>query len=170
MKPSDYIREQRIAIDKIYNSFSLLHSSAEITLAKRAVELSKMWFGEVLSLMNEANPYPKSLDPVNKVIEPQAEHTDNTFWDKFVKAERELQGSPTEILELTEISRVKSLREELVNLFKKIEDEIADRLPGVDGKMKFMCEKASSNLLEAKMWLGRELNRIHERQTATKSS
>ncbi len=168
MKPSDYIREQRLAIDKIYNSFGLIHSSAEITLAKRCVELSKMWFGEVLGIMNETNPYPESSNPENKVIEAQADHTENTFHRKFIETESRLSCSLEDLPDLTKVSRVKSLREELVNMFNSIEKQAPDFVSST-GYMHQFFKKGAYKLIEAKMWLGRELNRIREEKQATQT-
>lgn len=137
------IKQLRLDIDTCINSVVLLDPSAEVTLAFREMQRSKMWLGQVLALQGRPTPYPESDNAKSPVIEQQAEHVEG----KVLERMWEVNG-PT--------ARVKFMRNEIQKIldteYKLSDQETEDILE--------YSVKAKMHLMESKMWLGMELNRI----------
>jgi len=136
------VRELRIKIDTLINSVKLLNSSREVSLCHTDLQRGKHWLGLVLKELGTKTPYPGSSDPKIEIIEPQAEHTTST-----------------------------------IKLRAAIEDVMADYQPIIEaGKEHEGLANNESDMwleylslshtamIESKLWLGWELNRIHELQ------
>jgi hypothetical protein len=157
------IKELRIGIDTCINSIKLLSPSREVSLAQTNLQRSKMWLGQVLRVSGEVNPYPKSDDPSSSVIEKQAEHTDKTF--------SESRDGWASVKDQT--AKVKFFRSEMEILLigmEQIRRQIASKtVCGGWGEAEnkrwtvLFFEQAHLALIEAKMWLGNELNNQREK-------
>lgn len=112
---------------------------AAMTLAIFATMRAKMWLGQHLKYAGEANPYPLSTDPTSIVIEPEA--------DKSAKRPIVLNGGIDML-----ISNVKAMR-------AKIQATI-DAISGAQDLQMIDVREAYISLIDAKMWLGQELNHI----------
>jgi hypothetical protein len=148
------IKAIRREIDTCINSIIHLAPSAEITLAKRELQRSKMWLGQFLGSLGTPDPYPESSDPTSKVIEDQAEHSQITFLSIAEYSSC-----------LDQISKVKFFREYIqgtVTTFRKDIFESGEIGKFVKDDSKFFANESWLRLMESKMWLGIELNRIHE--------
>lgn len=155
------IRELRIGIDTCVNSIKLLAPSREVSLAHTNLQRSKMWLGQILRVSGEVNPYPESDNPSSSVIEKQAEHTEKTFSDG-----REGWASVKD-----QTAKVKFFRSEIEILLmgmRGIEKQVLSKptRDWYDEKEKrqavLFFEQSHLALIEAKMWLGNELNNILE--------
>lgn len=144
-------RELRLKIDTCINSIALISPSREVSLAHTNLQRAKMWLGEVLRTYGETNPYPEANDPSSPVIEKQAEHTNKTFEEGF----KDLPD---------QTAKVKFFRftiQGLIDNMNQTSDIRAD----------IFYMQAYLALIEARMWLGNELNHIlieseKENQTA----
>ena len=148
------IKAIRYEIDTCINSIVHLAPSAEITLAKRELQRSKMWLGQLLGTLGTTNPYPESKNPESKVIEDQAEHSQITF----------LSVSGYENCK-DQISKVKFFRQYIEGVcmsFKKDIFENKDLKGKVSVEGMAFSNESYLRAIEAKMWFGMELNRIHE--------
>lgn len=141
----DGIRNTRKQIHAIMGALSNCEeSSRPLSSAYTAAEKARMWLGEALAETGAVNPYPDSLNPENENIADQADTAEQEFTPG--------DGS--------HIKFVKELRAHLVEITERCRQEI------VTGSRKQFYRVAVSQayveLCNARMWLGAELNRIHE--------
>ncbi len=118
-------------------------SSREISLCRTQFQRAKAWLGEALKEMGTQNLYPNSSNPENKTIERQAEHGEMpplTFQQYD-----------------TQLERVKALR-------GVIQDQIDAMRPAIENAAYANKVLSSHALIEAKHWLGWELDRIRREQ------
>lgn len=141
MKHPEEVKALRLKIDTVINTINALpEKSRETSLAYTWAQDSKMMLGRVLKEMNQANPYPESRNPDSPVIEKMADHTNETL---PIAAGADL------------IAIVKTLRAEC----EKIETEL---LPCVTNGVYY--RESWMSITRAQLWLGMELNRIHEKK------
>lgn len=134
------VRNWRIVIDGFISAVDTQFlPSREVSLCKTSLQKAKAWLGEVLKGMGTQNPYPNSTNPENKTIDPQAEHglSDHVPYTVYG----------------TQVERVKAIRQDIQNLL----DEMLKCEYGIGYKQKEVSEQ---NLIEAKHWMGWELDRI----------
>jgi len=144
------VRDWRFEIDGLIDAVKFeLSPSREVSLCHTSLQKAKAWLGETLKAIGTANPYPNSSDPTNKTIEPQAEHGDQT---RVV-----LTQYPTQL------ERVKAMRSTIQGRI----DSLQSRPYGMGYIEK---ETATKNLIEAKHWLGWELDRIKTEQEVDNGS
>ncbi|GEM_PF-1902610 len=146
----EQIRTLRLEIDKLINSTYRLNNSAEITLCMRQLQRAKAWLGMVLGGLGTPTPYGSSTDPSSPVIEEQAEHKFETIWDGI------------DVSSATQTSCVKLFRKEIEEFLSRFDrvfpaSEMYD-IPGVWTENHLIFSRCS--MIEAKHWLGWELNRI----------
>jgi hypothetical protein len=154
------IRELRLTVDKFINSTSGLNPSREVSLCHTSLQRSKAWLGEVLRELGSKNPYPDSTNPQNSKIEPQAEHKLDTIWS----------GPAT--MEGTQTAHVKFFRQE-IGLYQSKFDIMNDENPAMFGSSRWGWEywiKSREAMIEAKHWLGWELDRIRKQKEGTTES
>ena len=148
------IKAVRFEIDTCINSIALLESSAEVTLAKRELQRSKMWLGQFMGTLGTTNPYPESSEPGSKVIEDQAEHTQETFLS--IPAFKDCTD---------QISKVKFFRKHIEGILMSFRKDIFENYEVgnlVTEDSRAFANESWLRLMESKMWFGMELNRIHE--------
>ena len=153
------IKAYRVNIDTLTNSAKALIPSREVSLCYTALQRSKMFLGKVLGELGTPTPYPQSDNAKSPVIEKQAEHTEQTVFDDV-----DLNG---------QVMKVKYLRAEI----EKIGEELYEDLIRGDDDLEIVVGKSTepqtdyyktslfkdstyTSLVEAKMWLGMELDRI----------
>lgn len=165
------IKQIRLELDTIYNSFQFLKPSRHISLASTGIEMAKMQLGKVLNFLNAPNPYPDSTNTSNNKIEPQADHSQATLKAKF----DEIEGGLTEKEEPNfhalniQIARVKCMRGEIKSVIEKITLAFGQSGLSEDNVNLFLRIHLTQVYLradESVMWLGRELNSIHELTTS----
>lgn len=115
----------------------------EVSLAATSVQLGFMWLGIELGALGSANPYPKSMDKSSPIIEKHADKAQDDFYGYI--------SSP----DLDETAKVKALRSEVQLLINMVEfggnfNRTGKNAWGV------ACDK----FIEAKLWLGQQLNNI----------
>ncbi len=142
------IKELRVKISTLENSCTIselsgdskIVAAAEITLAWRQLQRSKMWLGKVLQSLNVATPYPESENPNSPKIEKQAEKSiDKIVWEHDDST-----------------SRTKQLRKAI----QDVVDEMTST--GYGTTVHLYYQESFLALEEAKMWLGMVLNQILE--------
>jgi hypothetical protein len=145
------IREFHVSIDTLINSTKFLVKSREIALCHTNLQRGKMWLGKSLASAGTENPYVNSSNPENKIIEPQAEHTEQNFGG--------------EISALEHVPQVKLMRskiQEQIDLF----EEFIDSGMGMNGiyANRYLAYIMQSfyALEEAKMWLGWHLDEVRK--------
>lgn len=154
------IRELRLEVDKFINSTSTLNPSREVSLCHTNLQRSKAWLGMVLGELGTRTPYPKSSDPTSPVIETQAEHKFETIWPK---------PSDQVGIEQTQTAHVKFFRQEIGIYQSKFDDLIANDPeafePAVWAYRYYILSRDA--MIEAKHWLGWELDRIRKQKEET---
>lgn len=136
------VRNWRIVIDGFISAVDTQFlPSREVSLCKTSLQKAKAWLGESLKAIGTKNPYPNSTNPENKTIEPQAEHG--------------LSNHVSYTVYGTQVERVKAIRQDIQNLL----DEMSKGEYGIGYKQKEVSEQ---NLIEAKHWMGWELDRIRQ--------
>lgn len=129
-----------------------LPKNRETSLAATSAQLGFMWLGLLLADLGAANPYPKSSDPSSPVIEP---HADKAIADHLAFI-NELPD---------ETAKVKALRAEI-----QLTVDMIKYITGWGGYTHGnSIWPAMGNFIEAKLWLGQELNNIRIAQEGQKS-
>lgn len=140
------VRTWRLQIDGLTTSVKLeLTPSREVSLCITSLQKAKAWLGETLKAIGTANPYPESSNPESKKIEPQAEHGGDR--ETFVRFP-------------TQLERVKAMRGAVQNVIDAVRPD-GDIATGTGA---WQRDTAYMNLIEAKYWLGWELDRIRGAQ------
>lgn len=149
-----YFRNQT---DALLNTTRKLNSTREVSLSITNLQRAFSWLGLAFAAQGSQSPYVDSHDPKNPSIEPLADHDDQNFIAGF------------EIVDDTQTARVKFLREALratIDEFEKWKNEVNFPLAGVEknATMKYhLCLiEFFVSITDAKLWLGWELNRIHD--------
>ena len=147
------VRELRIEVDRMINSTCCLNPSREVSLCHTSLQRSKSWLGMVLKCMGTQTPYPASSDPGSTKIEPQAEHIEDSIFDP---------SHIEENVEETQTSRVKYFRKVIEGYLKKFQTMEKDFDCYTEAYQDMYLFKTESGLamIEAKHWLGWELDRI----------
>lgn len=152
------VKEARLQVDALCNSFQFLKPSREVSLAFTSLQLVKSWLGKVLGTLNSPDPYPASRDAKSNAIEPQAEHEGKTIEHLF---------EPTEGKDAHEIqiSRVKTFRAEIKRLEDAYLPQFAESYENNPSTMfNLFGTEAFKEAVKAQMWLGWELDRIRKSQ------
>lgn len=142
------IKELRLMIDTFMNSVKDLEKSREVSLCYTYLQRSFSWLGEALKESGSQSPYKESENPNSPVIEPQADHTEETIW-----------SGPDGLDDYTQTAKVKFFRASLeiaIQAFKKLRMESANSGSDLDACL----SESYKSLKDAKMCLGWELNRI----------
>ena len=147
----------RHQIDAAINSFPHMRSSRETALAHTNLQRAFMWLGESLKAAGLQTPYKDASNPASPHIEPQADHTENTLVPRW------------QTIDQTQTARVKDFRyylEQLIQNFKewKIKSE------SVGAHYDACLHTSYMALIEAKCWLGWELNRIRKEKEGANSN
>jgi len=152
----EQIRELRLEVDKFINSIEKLNPSREVSLCYTQLQRSKAWLGMALGELGTKTPYPDSTDPKSKNIEPQAEHFNVTIWVYPLKPQ---EAQPA--IEETQTAHVKFFRKEIETYMLKF-DAFMDKQESQKEESWFLSYlwQARMTMIEAKHWLGWELNRI----------
>ncbi len=155
----EVLKAFRLTIDKFINSIPLLEQSPEVTLAKRELQRAKMWLGKAMGELGNKTPYPESDNAASAVIEPQAEHTEDSLKEDFdsIFQKDEFQNTPSNIF------RIKHMRSEIENKVKEFNDIMEDLVEKNHTLNEYFLPFAHQSymaLIESKMWLGMELDRI----------
>lgn len=162
------IKQRRIALSRLEKGIVKLKASSQETFiiaksarikppseetieAHKAIQLSKMWLGQVLNDMGAENPYPNSTDATNDKIEPTADVSDKDY--NFDNTDH--------------ILMVKELREDLsqeIEWLKMLYGEAPGTELPPENTPFFASHIVASlrSLEESKMWLGMELSRIND--------
>ena len=145
------IRELRLESDCLINSVHVLNSSREVSLCHTQLQRAKSWLGMVLGEIGTPTPYPSSTDPTSPVIEPQAEHEWTTIWNE------------SEMLKRTQLAHVKYFRKKIEEYQKKLDkvDIYISNGPDLGTMLDLYWLQSRFAMIEAKHWLGWELNRIY---------
>lgn len=122
-------------------------SSRPGSLAVTHIQSARMWLGECLAELGLSTPYKESLDPTSETIAPEADVASRQQ-DPWMPP----SGSP--------IKYVKELRVSLVEQTEKLRQEIHN---GESSKKFYVISttQAYVHLCNARMWLGKELDRRH---------
>lgn len=150
--PVDVLREKRLQVDLLLNSARLLPGSREVALLITYLQRVKGFLGKALGESGQGTPYKESENSESKVIEKQADHTNDTLAD--VWAEKGV---------IDHVAKVKDLRHRLsvlVTDLKQLTDDAIDNTLG-----RWYAEYLTTAVIAAedsKMWLGWELDRIHQ--------
>lgn len=128
------------------DSIQGMANSRPTAIAITSLQDARMWLGESLGELGLTTPYEDSLDPTNENIAPETD-TSDTPEDRY----RPPDGS--------RIKHVKELRASIVSFNEKVRQEI------VNGGSKrrfyqFAISQAYVHLANARMWLGKELDRL----------
>lgn len=152
------IKAIRIMIDTILNSFHLVNQSAEITLAKRSLQLGYAWLGESLKDLGNASPYTGSMDASSKTIEDRADQSPASLYND--------RWNDTEKYPATQTARVKDLRFLLQDVIGKVREFMIDNKDAGFGPIGLLqaLSQANVHLVNSKIWLGWELGRIRDHQ------
>jgi len=162
--PPATIKEFRSRLDMFLNSLPLLHLSAEMTLAKRSLQMSFSWLGKALKEQGSKTPYTSSEDPGSSHIEPLADHNP-----------RQSLANVFENIDETHTARVKAFRAKMTEYIKEFTDFLnreINNLKETDenrqyGWAIFFSLKSAK---EAKIWMGWELGRIRDYMEAKANS
>jgi hypothetical protein len=144
----------RHQIDAAINSFPYMQSSWETSLAHTNLQRAFMWLGESLKATGSPTPYLNSSNPANSTIEPQADHTENNLVPRW------------QTIDQTQTARVKDFRYYLEQLiqnfryFKLYHETNQEWEVSAFEHYKACLQMSFMALIEAKCWLGWELNRI----------
>jgi hypothetical protein len=153
------MKELRLRIDELMNSFSLLHSSREVSLAFTNAQRAKMFLGMVLKYTEgNPNPYPESTNTKNTVIEKMADKAIKTFADMDSWKLLIVTNTNTDPTDLQTL-KVKFFRNELDSIELQLSSISLNMLSPLAEKWHWQSYFA---LVECKLWLGMELNRIFE--------
>lgn len=156
----------RHQIDAAINSFPYMRSSRETSLAHTNLQRAFMWLGESLKASGSPTPYVNSSNPANATIEPQADHTENTLVPRW------------QTIDQTQTARVKDFRyylEQLIQNFGSYRNEFYSKqenhyhYAGRTG-LYYCLNESFMALIEAKCWLGWELNRIKKEKEGTNAN
>lgn len=156
------IRELRLEVDKFINYTHALNPSREVSLCHTNLQRAKAWLGMVLGELGTQTPYPVSSDPTSAVIEPQAEHFNQNIWVDPIKFPEEQPS-----LEQTQTSHVKFFRKQIElyqSKFENISLEIYTNCSELSGDMISYIQQSKFSMIEAKHWLGWELDRIRKQK------
>ncbi len=148
--PVRFVKVLRTRIDTIISHIKAdVSPNRETSLAYTSGQLGFMWLGLFLGDLGAANPYPKSMDASSPQIEKHAD-----------KAEGDYLTTP-DWAGLDETAKVKSLRLELQKHIDYVE------FIGKFARTKNQpWAVAIDKLIEAKLWLGQQLNNIRVAQEA----
>lgn len=149
------VRKWRLSIDSFINSCGCLRPSRELSLTKTNLELSKMWLGMILKDLGTPNPYPESMNPDSKVIEPMAEHTKDTIFPADIKADEDIPLF---------VGRIKFFRGEVEKVIVELKEN-ATQVFLPENRIviaPIANDQAYIALVEAKLWLGMILNAVRE--------
>lgn len=148
------IKAYRIKIDMLCNSINTLAKSREVSLSFTNTQRAKMFLGKVLGELGNPTPYPQSDTPASSVIEPQAEHGNETVFNDSI---------------VGHVAQVKFLRAEIDKLAEELHQfarlDFYDTLGTVSNKLiekkiNMFFDASYLELTESRMWLGMELDRV----------
>lgn len=146
------IKHFRKQTDALLNTTRKLNSTREVSLSITNLQRAFSWLGLALAAQGSQSPYTDSHDPKKSKIEPLADHDDQNFIAGF------------ELVTDTQTARVKFLREALratIEEFEKSDNHA--NMQTVDGvKYQNCLLQFFISITDAKLWLGWELNRIHD--------
>ncbi len=159
----------RHQIDAAINSFPYMRGSRETALAHTNLQRAFMWLGESLKASGSQTPYKDASNPASPHIEPQADHTENNLVPRW------------QTIDQTQTARVKDFRyylEQLIQNFRYWKTGAqTDVLPAnheweITAKNQFdaCVQESFMALIEAKCWLGWELNRIKKEKETPPSA
>lgn len=159
----------RLQIDAAINSFPYMQSSRETALAHTNLQRAFMWLGESLKATGSPTPYVNSSNPANTTIEAQADHTENNLVPRW------------QTIDQTQTARVKDFRyclEQLIQNFRYWKTgSQSDVIPEnhewestAKNHYDACVQSSFMALIEAKCWLGWELNRIKKEKEGANSN
>jgi hypothetical protein len=148
-----FVKAVRVKLDLVMNTIKeKLSKNRETALAITSIQSAFMWLGLVKGAVGSANPYPKSMDKNSPVIE---RHTDLAIDNPEHAMFETIDG-------LDETGVTKALRQDVQRLINIC-------------RVFFICVRVAHNnepnaypnsmsidrsLVEAKLWLGQNLNNI----------
>lgn len=143
---SNGITNLRKQIDGMIDSIQSMGNSRPTAIATTSLQEARMWLGESLGELGLTTPYEDSLDPTNEKIAPEADTNDNGE-DIYRPGDD------------SRIKHVKELRAAIVSFNEKVRQEMTG---GESNKRfyKVSMSQAYVHLANARMWLGKELDRI----------
>lgn len=143
------LHSDRVLLDTYFKAVDSLRPTAETTLAKRALQNSKMFLGKALQMLGEPNPYPNSRNPDSPVIEKTADTAIAPLQKTW-----EAKG-------YDRIACIKHLRRQLEPLVERLWSKAAD-FPEQNLRTYVYATEAAIYADKGMMWLGMELGRIAE--------
>lgn len=150
------LRELRLDIDPCINSIKLLSSSREVSLAHTSLQRSKMWLGQALKVSGEINPYPESDNPYSGVIEKHKTFDDERTGWAAVKDQTAKVKFFSVAIELL-LMDMEKIRKQIISKTVCGGKDEEDKRWAI-----LFFEQSHLALIEAKMWMGVELNSIRE--------
>lgn len=154
---SKMIKDFRMSLDGILNSFVFLNSSREVSLAVTSLQRGFSWLGEALKESGSQSPYVESENANSDKIEPQADKNGNNFATLF------------DVIDATQTARVKYLRSHLSAYIIDFK-EWKTKSPANTIDFNECLNDSLKAVKEAKIWLGWELGRIRDAKEKLASS
>lgn len=146
------LTENRVNLDGIGKSLTLLTGSRYVSLAITALELGRMYVGEIALELGKEYPYEKT----KKATSPEQIQKAVDLYEGKIKEHN------------NEIQAIVSIRESIDNIndntLKTVNEFVLDSpVKGLD-KFKIDCNisEAYRSLKEARMWLGKRLGEIRD--------
>lgn len=146
------IKAVRIQLSAILNLIKLLGTSREVSLAITNLQKSRMFLGQILKEISpETNPYPDADNPGSLYVELPADVVDNNPL-LTLRVNSQVKNIKTvRLLIEEEITKIKALRnDEYIILLNSLKGN-----NHIEAAESFIF--AQFSLIEAKMWLGMEL-------------
>lgn len=157
----ELIKETRVQIDQMLQKVKIIpQPNRETALCYTAMQKGFMYLGLLLGAIGEANPYPESSDPQSKRIEEPTDKyiaipIDINTWSDRIAAIKQLRSDVQGA-----VDTIRSFKVALVNAPATDVSMTADHID----KIFPILSTAMYSMVDAKLWLGQELNNIHEQQ------
>jgi hypothetical protein len=165
------IKTMRVGLDekvKLFEALKTYNFAPGKAFGKNAQEallLARMWMGKLLGVIGEPSPHPNSMKPDNNIVDPPADAVPHAGYianesGNTAKA-IDKEGSAVSMQDTADmVVWVKMQRldvDETINEWLKIFARLNERDNAGD-ELRFMCvERIVGYLIEAKLWLGMEL-------------
>lgn len=138
---ADRVTDFRLRIDSLYLTAKQFPPSRHISLAVTAFQQARQFCGVIKKELGVPNPYPESMNPESKKVEPRAEQ--GAVIPEVVK-------HPDEV---SQIKQMRSMSEDLITEMAVYMD-----LYPYKSVIQFVAQnKVLENLLSGKMWLDERL-------------
>ncbi len=150
------IRGFRSKLDWYLNSFHLIRSSREVSLAYTALQLAYSSLGKALGSLNGSNtPYTESDEPQSEKIHMRQDHDPSNDMEEYFKT-----------IPQTHTARIKGMRYMIQEQYDQF-DDFMSKTQNRHDEFLIWATQFIIHLCNAKIWFGWELDRIQKERAGS---